>query len=44
MNLSTEQKQNHRQGGQTCGCQGGGRGEEEGGTGNLGSVDANSSI
>ena len=25
MNLFTEQKQTHRQGEQTCGCQGGGR-------------------
>ena len=26
MNLSTEEKQIHRHGGQTCGCQGGGGG------------------
>ena len=28
MSLSTEQKQTHRHGQQTCGCQGGGRGSE----------------
>ena len=26
MNLSTEEKQTHRHGEQTCGCQGGGKG------------------
>ena len=36
MNLSTEQKQTHRHGEQTCGCQGGGRREWE-----VGLVDAN---
>ena len=30
MNLSTKQKQTHRHGEQTCGCQGG-KGEREGG-------------
>ena len=39
MNLSTKQKQTHRD--QTCGCQGGGGGEGEGWTGSLGLVDAN---
>ena len=38
-NLSTKQKQTHRQGKQTCGCQGGGEGERW--TGSLGLVDAN---
>ena len=28
INLSTEQKQTHRQGQQTCGCQGKGRGRD----------------
>ena len=35
MNLSTEKKQSHGLGDQTCGCPGGG-----GGTGSLGLVDA----
>ena len=41
MNLSTEYKQTHARGEQTCGCQGGG---EEGGSGmarSLGLVDTN---
>ena len=40
MNLSINQKQNHRHRDQTCGCQWGGQ-EEEGWTGSLGLVDAN---
>ena len=39
MNLSTEKKQTHGQGEQTCGCQGGGEGVE--GIGSLGLVDSN---
>ena len=39
MNLSTKQKQTHRRGEQTCGCQGGGGGE--GWSGSLGLADAN---
>ena len=39
MNLSTEKKQTHRHGEQTCDCQGVGRGV--GGTGSLGLIDAN---
>ena len=40
MNLSyTEQKQTHRHGQQTCGCQGEGKGV--GWTGSLGLIDAN---
>ena len=39
MNLPTKQKQTHRHRDQTCGCQGGERGE--GWTGSLGLVDAN---
>ena len=39
MNLSKEQKQTHKHGEQTCGCQGVGKGM--GWTGNLGLVDAN---
>ena len=42
MNLSTKQKQTHRQREQTCGCQGGGEGIEW--TGSLGFVDARYSI
>ena len=38
MNLSTEQKQTHRHGEQTCGCQGV---EEVGWTESLGLVDIN---
>ena len=34
MNLSTEQKQTHRHGEQTCGCQGGGRRDWDGLTSN----------
>ena len=41
MNISTEQKQIHRHGEQTCGCQGEGKGEAVGQTGSLGLVDAN---
>ena len=41
MNLSTEQKQTHRHGEQTWGCQGGWMREEVGWTGNLGLADAN---
>ena len=41
MNLSTEEKQTHRYGKQTCACQGG-KGRGGGGcTGTLGLVDAN---
>ena len=40
MNLSTKQKQTHRQGEQTCGCQGRGA-EEDGWTGSLEFVDVN---
>ena len=40
MNLSTNQKQTHRHGEQTCGCQGGG--VRVGRTGSLGLVDTNS--
>ena len=39
INLSTEKKQTHGLGVQTCGCQG--DREEVGGTGSLGLVDAN---
>ena len=39
MNLSTEQKQTHRHGELTCGCQAGGGGREM--DWDLGSVDAN---
>ena len=39
MNLSTKQKQTHRYGDQTCGYQE--EQEGEGGTGNLGLIDAN---
>ena len=42
LNLSTEKKQIHGHGGQTCGCQG--RVEEMGWTSNLGLVDANYSF
>ena len=42
MNLSTEQKQNHRHGEQTYGCQGGQGGS--GMDGSLGLADANYSI
>ena len=42
MNLSTDQKQAHRHGGKTWGCQG--RGGGVGWTGSLGLVDANYSI
>ena len=38
-NLSTKEKQTHRHGQQTCGCQGGGEGL--GGTGSSGLIDAN---
>ena len=40
MNLPTEQKQTHRRGEQTCGCQGRGVGQ----TGSLGLVDTNDCI
>ena len=40
MNLSTEQRQTHRHGEQTCVCQGG-EGEGVGWIGNLGLGDAN---
>ena len=40
MNLSTEQKQTHRLGEKTCGCQGG-EGKRVGWTGNLGLVHEN---
>ena len=39
MNLSTEKKQTHGHGKETCGCQEGGGGVQ--GTGGLGLVDAN---
>ena len=42
MNLSTEKKQTHGHGEQTCSCQAGG--EAVGWTGSLGLVDANYSI
>ena len=41
MNLSTKQKQTHRQRKQTCNCQGGRGREGMGWTGSLGLVDAN---
>ena len=40
MNLSTKQKQTHRQREHTCGCQGGGE-VEEGWIGRMGLADAN---
>ena len=42
INLSTEKKQTHGHGEQTCGCQE--EGEGVGGTGNLGLIDANYSL
>ena len=42
MNLSTKQKQIHKHGEQTCGCQGGGEGV--GWRGNLGLVEAGNYI
>ena len=44
MNVSTGRKQTHGHGEQTCGCQGGGKGEGLGWTGSSRLVDVNYSI